>query len=255
MLGTTLCATAFEHFYCPTGSIWPGNCEIGYFVGSGQDTCEACPQGEYCWPDENNSYNAKRGACDASDGYLCRSAAFSPRPLVDGLAFIQAGSNRFSTYNGPVTSGWIATGNIPIDVTACPVGTWQPSILCDACIDCYDGRYCPNTGMGNIDEYLVAAGYYSLKGCTVEEPGSTANGASTYGTNIDPALAGEVNGGPCPLEHECRFTMVHMMKCEDGFISEETGLAQCASCPADHYCDMEENSAAPILCITQSICN
>lgn len=108
--------------------------------------------------------------------------------------------------------------------------------------------------MGNIDEYYCAAGYYCLKGNTLEEP--PADPPVTYATGLgsypDPS---QVIGGPCSIENECRYTMIHEMKCQDGFISQETGLAQCNTCPTDHYCDNEENSAAPILCITQSICN
>lgn len=46
--------------------------------------------------------------------------------------------------------------------------------------------------MGDIDEFLVAAGYYSLKGCTDEEPNNTV-----YATGIDSGLTGSVNGAPC----------------------------------------------------------
>lgn len=120
--------------------------------------------------------------------------------------------------------------------------------------------------MSSIDEYLCAAGYYCLKGSTLEEPptGTTyATGIMTTpvhnnGTTYSETSTGSavyVNGGPCPIQYECRYTMIHMMTCEDGFISQEEGLSQCSSCPSDYYCDMDESQADPIQCITQSVCN
>jgi hypothetical protein len=129
--------------------------------------------------------------------------------LVDGLAFIQAGSIAFGTYNGPVKGGYVAKATGLGEVTACAVGTWQPSILSIVCMDCYKGRYCPNTGMDNIDEFLAAAGYYTLTGATLEEPPT----GTVYGTGLDAALTGKVNGGPCDKERECKYTMMHMMEC------------------------------------------
>ena len=236
-------------YYCPAGSIYPTKCEKGYYVESTQATCTACPIGKYCWPDAANGHNGQVGDCLHGEGYLCRSGAFSDRPLVDGLDFIQAGSILFTTYNGPVKGGYIASG--PGVATACAVGTWQPSILSAACIDCYNGRYCPNTGMDDIDDFLCAAGFYCLKGVTAEEPAAT----STYATGIDSALTGTVNGGPCPINKECSYTMIHQMECEDGFISLEEGLSQCSSCPSGYYCDMNEDQTQAIQCITQSICD
>jgi len=49
--------------------------------------------------------------------------------------------------------------------------------------------------------------------------------------------------------------MIHQMECEDGFISLETELSQCSSCPSGYYCDMNELQTAPIECITQSVCD
>jgi len=170
-------------YYCPEGSLYPTKCEKGYYVENTQATCTECPIGKYCWPAPDNTDNGqKTDDCAHDEGYLCRSGAFSPRPLVDGLDFIQAGSILFTTYNGPVKGGYIASG--AGIATACAIGTWQPSILSIACIDCYDGRYCPNTGMDDIDDYLCAAGFYCLKGVTVEEP----TDASVYSTGIDGAL-------------------------------------------------------------------
>lgn len=247
MTAPTSCATSYANFYCPEGSVNPTKCEIGYYVEN-QNTCTACTAGNYCWPAPDNTSDGIEGTCDDSLGYLCRSGSYSPRPLIAGLDFIQAGSNAFLSYNGPVKGGWYSTtGGVAV---ACAVGTWQPSILTQACIDCYDGHYCPNTGMDSLDGFLCAAGYWCGKGQTLEEPPNL----TTYSTGIDPALAGTENGGLCPIEYECSYTLIHQMLCEDGFISQSEGLSICSSCPDDHYCDIVENQATPIECITQSIC-
>ena len=47
---------------------------------------------------------------------------------------------------------------------ACTPGFFQPSILSTVCLDCYQGRYCPNDGMSELYDYKCAAGYYCLTG-------------------------------------------------------------------------------------------
>lgn len=202
LIAPTACSTSYGFYYCPKGSIFPGKCPIGYFVEN-QDTCTACGVGEYCWPEDDNSGDGVKGTCEYLNGYLCRSGSYSPRPLIDGLAYIQAGSNAFLTYNGPVLGGWysIADGV----AVACDAGTWQPSILSQGCIDCYEGRYCPNTGMSELDGYLCAAGYWCGKGQLLEEP---PNG-TVYATGIDSSLTASENGGLCPIEYECSYTLIH----------------------------------------------
>jgi hypothetical protein len=102
------CVTDYEMFYCPEGSIFPQKCAIGYYIESDQFTCTECPAGKYCWPAPDNSNDGQEDDCDFEEGYLCRAGAFSPRPLIDGLAYIQPGSNFFLSYNGPVMGGYTA---------------------------------------------------------------------------------------------------------------------------------------------------
>lgn len=116
--------------------------------------------------------------------------------------------------------GGYTAGDLGV-ATACVVGTWQPSILSLVCIDCYDGRYCPNEGMGDIDEYICAAGFYCLKGNWLEEPPTD----TIYVSELTASLSGTIIGGECHVERECKYTMIHEMECEDGFISQETGLS------------------------------
>jgi len=40
--------------YCPEGSVEPIKCPIGYYIDSTTTICEACPAGQYCWPNSAN---------------------------------------------------------------------------------------------------------------------------------------------------------------------------------------------------------
>lgn len=98
-------------------------------VTGNTDTCLPCEHHKYCWPEADLEGSGEQtDDCDIASGYLCRSGAFSPKPLVDGLEFIQAGSNQFNSYNGPVLGGYIADA-ATFEAVACQPGTWQPSIL------------------------------------------------------------------------------------------------------------------------------
>jgi hypothetical protein len=136
---------------------------------------------------------------------LCRTGAWSPKPLISGLEFIQVGSNAFYNYNGPVLGGYYSEA---LGVaTACAVGTFQPSYYSQSCIDCYRGHYCPKTGMASIADFRCAAGYYCELASEKEQP------------------VGETYGDICQVGRECGYTLVHPMFCPDGFISESEGLA------------------------------
>lgn len=115
----TTCATSFGNWYCPVGSIYPTKCPIGQFVETASTVCSPCPIGKYCWPAADNSHDGIVGDCDHDDGYLCRSGAFSPRPLIEGLDYIQAGSNQFLSYNGPVMGGYYTSAATPGVANAC----------------------------------------------------------------------------------------------------------------------------------------
>lgn len=108
--------------------------------------------------------------------------------------------------------------------------------------------------MGNIDEYFVSAGFYSDLGCTEEEPGADGT-ATTYATGLGGLAAGTTNGDKCPINKECKLPFPHTMDCEDGYISLETGLSQCAACSVGSYCDMQEDATKELRCITQSVCD
>ncbi len=159
----TLCSVAFSNYYCPEGSINPSKCPIGTFVEN-QQTCTACPAGKYCYPAADNSHNGQVNDCDFADGYLCRAGAWSPKPLVAGIQFIQAGSQTFLTYNGPVLQGYTAAAAGLAE--PCPVGTFASGFYNSACITCYPGFYCPKQAMVSIAGQRCTAGFYCLGGNT-----------------------------------------------------------------------------------------
>jgi hypothetical protein len=84
MTAATPCVTAYQHFWCPAGSIYPKKCAIGY-KGVAQTSCIACDKGSYCWPDNANANDGVVGVCAWAEGYLCRSGSYAQRPLIEGV--------------------------------------------------------------------------------------------------------------------------------------------------------------------------
>ena len=139
----------------------PSKCPIGTYVQN-QRTCTLCPAGKYCYPADDNTKNGIVDDCDYENGYLCRSGAWSPKPLIDGIQFIQAGSQTFLNYNGPVIQGYTAAD--AGEAVACPAGTFASGYYNSECITCYPGFYCPNEAMVSIVGYRCSAGFYCLGG-------------------------------------------------------------------------------------------
>ena len=182
------------------------------------------------------------GDCDHASGFICQGGSWSPKPQYNGLEFIVPGSSDFSSYNGPVLEGHIAQAGASTQA-ACDVGTFNPSFYQTSCLDCYQGHYCPETGMSDIGDYLCKEGYLCHGGATV----STPNPEVDSGT-------GFTRGEICPTGYHCPYYLGHKLECPDGFISEVDGLAFCETCPSGYYCD-NQVSTARIACITDSFCD
>lgn len=83
------------------------------------------------------------------------------------------------------------------------------------------GRYCPNTGMTNINNYLCKQGYWCEEGLSVSTP------TAIYDTATGLVLIGDV----CSEGKFCSGNLIHQQDCPDGFYSDTTGLAICTTCP------------------------
>lgn len=166
-------------------------------------------------------------------GYLCREGSYASQPLWENVEYIQPGSALFGTYNGPVLPGYYvdaANG----EATACAIKKWQPGFYTSECLDCYAGRYCPSTAMSDLADYKCTAGYICHTGNELATPGQ--DGVAAMGG----AGGLERIGYKCDTTFQCPSSLFHRIECDDGFVSEEEGLAYCTSCPEGYYCDNGE---------------
>lgn len=91
MASPTACVGAtpidYTNWFCPVGSIYPTKCKYGEYADNASQ-CLPCTKGNYCWPDASGATTGIVGVCDWANGYLCRSGAYSPKPLYNGYEFI-----------------------------------------------------------------------------------------------------------------------------------------------------------------------
>jgi len=243
--------TTFNDWFCPAGSIYPTLCGPGLY-GDLTTTCTACPAGKYCWPVEEDPAASGiwvpkgiTGDCDHAAGFICQGGSWSPKPQYNGLDFLIAGSQDFTTYNGPTIAGYIAQTGAATQL-ACVPGTFNPSFYQLTCIDCYAGRYCPDSGMRDISDYICKEGYICHSKMSIAKPVTAVMDGLT------------VLGEPCPIGYHCPYFLSHKLPCPDGFTSEEAALAFCSTCPSGHFCDNDVStggSVSKIVCVTDSICD
>jgi hypothetical protein len=83
-----------------------------------------------------------------------------------------------------------------------------------ACIDCYEGSYCPNLGMSSLMGYKCDAGYYCNRGNWEEAPNDDVYvGVADLSLTTGYVVGKTIIGGLCPLEYECSYSLFHKMKC------------------------------------------
>jgi hypothetical protein len=105
-------------------------------------------------------------------GYLCREGSYMYKPLYANVEYIQPGSSTFNTYSGPVVPGFYvdpATG----EPEGCTEKMFQPGYYTSECLDCYEGRYCPEVEMSDLSNYKCDSGYICKRGNDVSNPGSS----------------------------------------------------------------------------------
>jgi hypothetical protein len=112
----------------------------------------------------------------------------------------------------------------------CPAGTFSNDIdlsTVTECSDCPPGKYCP-IGTTNPSSNNCDAGYYCVKGSTLQAPSS-----STY------EIGGEING-QCPEGYYCEAGTVSPTPCPKGKYNPSVAgaaISACLDCPAGKYCD------------------
>jgi hypothetical protein len=104
-------------------------------------------------------------------GYLCRLGSYAYKPLYSNVEYIQPLSSTFYSYNGPVIPGYYVDATTG-DPEPCAVTTFQPGYYTSACLECYEGRYCPDTAMDDLAHFKCDSGYVCKRGNQISNPGS-----------------------------------------------------------------------------------
>jgi hypothetical protein len=168
------------------------------------------------------------------------------KPLYLNVEYIQPNSSTFSTYSGPVLPGYYVDP-VSGEPEACAAKNFQPGYYQSECIECYEGRYCPDPAMSDLANFKCDSGYICKRGNEVSNPGSA--------DNIIYNDASEAIGWKCDQTYQCPSNLYHKIECEDGFVSESTGLSYCDSCPEGYYCDNgETNNRLKASCLKNSNC-
>ncbi|GIQ87851.1 hypothetical protein KIPB_009982, partial [Kipferlia bialata] len=194
-----------EGNYCEGSTITPTECPVGTYRsdpgGVDVDGCSACSGGKACTVTGLDTPDV-----DCQAGYYCTSGAETMTP-TDGVTGDVCPAGNYCP----------AGSSAP---TVCPVGTWSPdtgNTKLEDCVTCSPGKYCPLTGMSNLDAYDCSGGYYCSGGSSLQAP-----------------LAD--NGGRCSIGNYCEAGSFEETACDAGSYSDEQGLAACKTCPAGYYC-------------------
>lgn len=129
------------------GSKSPIDCPAGYFTNTTTSaTCQICPEGFYCVPENVTAGDPKSGYHQCPEGYYC--------PNGTGL-----------------------------DWKPCPRGTYSNSKQlhkASQCKDCDAGRYCGELHATSTTADCLG-GYYCVRRVDRPDPVSTLDGSSLYG--------------------------------------------------------------------------
>ncbi|GCC23266.1 hypothetical protein chiPu_0001660 [Chiloscyllium punctatum] len=194
--------------YCPTGSILPIPCPVGYYLhqkGAEDITsCKLCDLGMYC---SVVGLAAPEGPCQP--GYYCTSGSNTSVPVE--LSF---GDVCPAGYYCPL-------GTKHAFEKPCPTGTWNNITGAQDitfCLPCPPGYACHRMALTQPSR-LCAPGFYCKERATTTKP-----------------LDGET-GDLCPEGHYCPEGTAMPLQCGDGSYNNVTGLAEpSGECSPGYYC-------------------
>lgn len=135
------CTSCSAGSFCPTGSITPTDCGVGYSSDKNQHVCDICAAGTYCAsPNSVTSLLTTQGGDWANNHHLF------------GRCFPGT-----ICYEGHTTVPTLAADPCP-DANYCPMATPVP-------VECPAGTYQPSTGQDELADCIPSpAGKYSLQG-------------------------------------------------------------------------------------------
>ncbi|CAG5113265.1 Oidioi.mRNA.OKI2018_I69.chr2.g7385.t1.cds [Oikopleura dioica] len=254
-------------FMCPEGSSRPIPCSAGtYQENEGQESCEPCPAGEFCFEgaavlETNTNYTqVKRGKCPV--GYYCPSGTKSPydypcrkgtyadlsSPREDDSAckICDAGSfcgkEGLELPSGLCTPGFYCPeGSTEATAKKCGSGNYCPEGSKEP-LPCPAGKYCPGVTMSDIPDNNVNdpiwdcwPGYYCLAGSKTPNPSTGKCKKGFY------CPAGNDAPKPCDagtyLDFDLAFSSAHCKPCKPGYLCSEAGLSQpYDECSEGFYC-------------------
>ena len=260
--------------FCTSGSDAPHPCLPGFYQSAeGSESCDQCPQGNYCNPSDNTnctfSYHSTTGAVTPAtcpQGYFCpigtrRSNEYPCPPgtfsNLTGLASemdclsctpgMYCGDPGLTEPSGPCHQGYYCSGGARVqnpedDITG---------NVCDI------GQYCPEGSLVGIDcprgTFSNISGIWEKEQCTSCLPGyycdttglSTPTGPCSSGYFCtERALlsnpVGEMYGGVCPAGHYCPERTSVPQGCPPGTYLNQTGaesVDDCTPCEPGMHCN------------------
>ncbi|XP_023933458.1 uncharacterized protein LOC106181652, partial [Lingula anatina] len=205
--------------HCPEGSATPQSCASGYYTNqTGTWSCNICPDGFFCLPENVTAGDPQSGYHDCPAGYYC--------PNGTGL-------------------NWLP----------CPPGTYsmQTNLFrVEQCQDCDGGFYCGTWGATNITA-PCAAGYYCESGVDRPNP-NNAEVNSSYAADC-PLTGGHTGFGDiCPLGYMCPVGSVVPQGCDPGSYQDEEGTDYCKGCVEGYYCPQNSTTYADKPCPSGHYC-
>jgi hypothetical protein len=165
------CTVCPAGYYCPTASVDPVPCGVGFYSAVGAVSCSTCSAGHYC-----ASTTTTQSAMQNDGGLWSNSHHL-------------AGQGFNGTY---CPSGQDA---VPTLITnACPIAQYCPTAT-PSPLNCPAGRYNPHTGRDDVSDCIITpAGSYSIQGSSAItgacDPGYYCPAESTSPTQV-----------PCPARY------------------------------------------------------
>ena len=258
--GTTGYPCPVGHF-CPPGAVLPKPCPAGLYADDiGLEQCtEKCEEGFFCPTGSNSS-----DVFPCLEGFHCPEESKVGNPPAN---ICQLGAS-------------CPTGSAESE--PCEAGTFSAIVGAGQCSECVAGFYCTggNPGASNdVDKVNLvdcSAGSHCDTGSIEpsECPRGTFSGTKTPSeNNCSPCPAGHLCGGgtrdeqvangetlcseryfcpestdrgvACEVGYQCPLGSPQPQPCNEGSISKQSYVSECAICPAGTYCPRVTTSGAP----------
>ena len=241
-LNGAACLTCPSDFYCPSGSLSPIACDVGFVSLAGSVSSSDCQR----------STISVNFTIDGADPSLSQSQFQGALP--DNVA-LQSYKDELVVIQGDCQKGYYC----PADTTTpipCPAGTYNNFTniaSLSGCVVCPQGSYCPLASI--VPTSCAAGSFFTNTGaqqqsdCAVCTTGNYCPLGSISPTNCTPGTYNPVTNQSstdaclaCPVGQYCPVATTAPTSCAAGSYRGSTGAAQqadCTTCPSGNYCPIQ----------------